>query len=164
MLKRIDTDLVIREGGAVGVYPGQIHEGVAWWLGACLVVTQEADAVVVAHNGHAVVFEFASRLCRGAINAQHFACTVYALGVQTRNQLLDVRKDCAAWLEAHEDKGATVVRIQLFDRHGVLLDESTGLAEIRRLIGEDRVPLPVNDRARGRIVSRQDPLAEGVRR
>ncbi|MFB7499177.1 hypothetical protein ACFC09_31585 [Streptomyces sp. NPDC056161] len=55
------------------------------------------------------------------------------------------------------------MRIELFDHHGVLLDETNGLAEIRRLIAEDRIPIPVNDRSKGRIVPWHDALADGGR-
>ncbi|MGW4731868.1 hypothetical protein ACWEQC_22340 [Streptomyces shenzhenensis] len=167
MLNPIDTDDVIREGGAVGVTPGQIHEGVAWWLGACLVVTQKADVIAVAHNGHSAITEFASRLCRGATNAQHYRCTVRALGAQPRERLLAMLNHFdgvpGAWLEAHSEDGVTTVRIELFNGHGVLLDESNGLAEIRRLIAEDRVPIPVNEQAKGRIVPWHDDLTDGGR-
>lgn len=163
MLNAIDTDLVIREGGAVGIFPGQIHEGVAWWLGACLVITQKAHVITVAHNGQPVAAEFAARLCRGAVNAQHYSCTVRALGVQTRDRLLAVGEAPAAWLEAHHDRGITVVRIELFDQQGVLLNDTSGLAQIRRLITEDRVPIPVNDHAKGRIVPLRDEPTDGGR-
>ncbi|MFE6486921.1 hypothetical protein ACFVGN_28835 [Streptomyces sp. NPDC057757] len=36
---------------------------------------------------------------------------------------------------------ALTVQIQLYDAQGILLDETNGLAEIRRLIAEDRVPI-----------------------
>ncbi|MGW2572862.1 hypothetical protein [Streptomyces sp. NPDC001537] len=167
MLNPIDADGVIREGGAVGVTPGQIHEGVAWWLGACLVVTKKARLIAVAHNGHPVITEFASRLCRGAINAQHYRCTVRLLGTETRERLLAMLDHFdgvpGAWLEGHTENGVTTVRIELFDEQGVLLDETNGLAEIRRLIAEDRVPIPVNDQARGRIVPWHDELTDGGR-
>ncbi|MGV9251445.1 hypothetical protein [Streptomyces sp. NPDC003697] len=167
MLNPIDADRVFRECGAAGVFPGQIHKGVAWWVGACLVVTQEADRIAVAHDGHPVIAEFAERFCRGAINAEHYACTVQALGVQTRERFLTVLADLGgapgAWLTGTDHDGATTVRIELFDRQGVQIDDSNGLAEIRRLIAEDRVPIPVNDRAKGRIVPWHGKLTEGER-
>ncbi|GAA5070912.1 hypothetical protein [Streptomyces similanensis] len=161
MLNPIDADRVIHAGGASGVFPGQIHEGVAWWVGACLVVTQRADQIAVAHNEHPVIAAFADRFCRGAINAQHYACTVHTMGVQTREQLLARLRDLGgapgAWLAGEDCEGATTVRICLFDGQGVELDDSNGLGKIRRLIAEDRVPIPVNDRAKGRIVPTPTP-------
>ncbi|MFJ4828736.1 hypothetical protein ACIP79_02165 [Streptomyces sp. NPDC088747] len=155
MLNPIDTAAVIRDGGAVGRYPGQLHESVAWWLGACLVVTQQARSIVVAHNGHPVITEFASRLCRGAINALHYACNVRHMGHQTEERFLTTLQHLqgapGAWLSAAGDNGATTVQIQLYNAEGTLLDETNGLAEIRRLIAEDRVPIPVNDQAKGTI-------------
>ncbi|WAU79968.1 hypothetical protein O1Q96_09580 [Streptomyces sp. Qhu-G9] len=155
MLNPIDTETVICDGGAVGMFPGQIHEGVAWWIGACLVVTQKAPSVVVAHNGHPAIAKFAHRLCEGATNAQHYACTVRSMGCQTKERLLDTLQQLhgvpGAWLVAEETEGVTTVRIQLFDEQGVMLDETNGLVEIRRLIAADRVPIPVNDSSKGVI-------------
>ncbi|QKV92746.1 hypothetical protein HUT19_14100 [Streptomyces sp. NA02950] len=154
MLNPIDTDAVIRDGGAVGRFPGEVHEGVAWWLGACLVVTQQARRIVVAHDGHPAIVEFASRLCRGAANAQHYACNVRFLGHQTEERLMDTLKILeavpGAWLSASDDV-VLIVRITLYDHHGHALSETNGLAEIRRMIAEDHVPVPVNDQARGTI-------------
>ncbi|MFF6997500.1 hypothetical protein ACFY93_21425 [Streptomyces sp. NPDC008313] len=164
MLNPIDTDRVIRDGGAVGAFPGQIHEAVAWWLGTCLVVTQGAGQIAVAHNGHPVIAEFADRFCRGAVNAQHYACTVQSLGLRTRDRLLAAIEDLGgvpgAWLLAESNEGGTTVRIKLFHRHGVEFDESNGLVEIRRMIAQDRVPIPVNDRAKGRIAPWPNDLTE----
>ncbi|MDV9169140.1 hypothetical protein R6V09_03180 [Streptomyces sp. W16] len=167
MLNSIDTTTVIRDGGAVGTFPGEIHEGVAWWLGACLVVTHKAELIAVAHNEHPVIGEFASRLCRGAINAQHYACTVRTLGCQTRDRLRAMLERFGgvpgAWVSAEDDAGVTTVRIELFGYDGSSLGESTGLAEIRRLIAEDRVPRPVNDQAKGQIVPCRYDLTDGGR-
>ncbi|MFE6485421.1 hypothetical protein ACFVGN_21125 [Streptomyces sp. NPDC057757] len=155
MLNPIDAAAVIRDGGAVGRFPGQLHESVAWWLGACLVVTQNPRRIVVAHNGHPAITEFASRLCRGAINAQHYACNVRHMGHQTEERFLATLQHLqgapGAWLSGEGDDGATTVQIQLYNAQGILLDETNGLADIRRLIAEDRVPIPVNDQARGTI-------------
>ncbi|MFD7900269.1 hypothetical protein [Streptomyces sp. NPDC059743] len=153
MLNPIDTEAVIRRGGAIGGFPGEIHEGVAWWLGACLVITQKADRIAVAHDGHPSITEFAKRFCLGAINAQHYACNVRFLGLQTEELLLATLGSFdgvpGAWLSASETEGALVVRITLYNRQGLVLDDTNGLAEIRRLIAEDRVPIPVNARAKG---------------
>ncbi|MEU9662694.1 hypothetical protein [Streptomyces chartreusis] len=158
MLNPIDTETVIQRGGAVGVFPGQIHEGVAWWLGACLVVTQKADRIIVAHDSASVLDEFTSRLYKGAINAEHYACNVEALGAGTRDGLVAELQQAGvpgAWLTSWDSDVGTTVHIELFDRAGLPLDE-TGLADIRRRIAEDRVPIPVNDQAKGRIVYRHD--------
>ncbi|MFE4579453.1 hypothetical protein [Streptomyces chartreusis] len=142
------------------MFPGQIHEGVAWWLGACLVVTQKAERIIVAHDdGASVLDEFFSRFCKGAINAEHYACNVEAMGAGTRDSLVSQLQQEAvpgAWLTSWDSDAGTTVHIELFDRAGLPLDE-TGLADIRRRIAEDRVPIPVNDQAKGRIVYRHDP-------
>ncbi|MFE3139190.1 hypothetical protein [Streptomyces scopuliridis] len=155
MLNPINTDAVIRDGGAVGRFPGEIHEGVAWWLGACLVVTHKAHRIGVAHDGHPAIAEFASRFCRGAINAQHYACNVRFLGQQTEERLLAALKSFqgapGAWLSASTADSLLTIRITLYNRQGLALDNTNGLAEIRRMIAEDHVPIPVNDQARGTI-------------
>ncbi|WP_225828481.1 hypothetical protein [Streptomyces naphthomycinicus] len=154
MLNPIDTAAVIRDGGAVGQYPGQIHPGVGWWLGACLVVAERASRLAVAHDGHEVSSVFAERLGQGAINAEHYACCVSHLGAQPETELLDVARSIggpAAWLSTHTATG-TIVRIRLYTSAGVLLDDSSGLAAIRDRIAQDRVPIPVNHQAKGTIV------------
>lgn len=52
MLNPIDTTAVIRDGGAIGRYPDQIHKAVGWWMGSCLVVTTKTPRLAVAHDGH----------------------------------------------------------------------------------------------------------------
>ncbi|MFE2495565.1 hypothetical protein ACFXKS_03845 [Streptomyces scopuliridis] len=162
MLNPIDTEVVIREGGAVGRFPGEIHEGVAWWLGACLVVTFKARRIGVAHDGHPVIAEFASRFCRGAINAQHYACNVRFLGHQTEERLLKALKGFqgapGAWLSTSTDDMTLTIRIKLYNQQGLVLDETNGLAKIRRMIAEDHVPIPVNDQARGTVEPWHDQL------
>lgn len=155
MLNPIDTAAVIRDGGALGRYACEIHEGVAWWLGACLVLTQQATRIAVAHDGHPLSAAFADRFCRGAINAQHYACDVRHMGHQNEETLLlalnHLRGVPGAWLSTSGPDTDQTVRITLFDRQGARLDDANGLAEIRHLIATDRVPLPVNDRAKGTI-------------
>ncbi|WP_328771738.1 hypothetical protein [Streptomyces sp. NBC_00286] len=167
MLNSIDTEAVIRDGGAVGTYPGEIHKAVAWWLGACLVVTQKARRIVVAHDGHPLTPEFAQRFCRGAINAQHYACNVRFIGHQTEEHLLRTLA-CfngvpGAMVRASGVAEAPTVHIKLFNSHGILLDDTNGLAGIRRLIAEDRVPIPVNAKAKGTIEPWHDQFTEGGR-
>ncbi|MFI2616668.1 hypothetical protein [Streptomyces sp. NPDC018584] len=156
MLNPINADAVIRDGGAVGLFPDELHEGVAWWLGACLVVTEKCSRIAVAHDDHPTIVEFANRLCRGAINAQHYACNVRFLGQQTEARLVAALKESSgtpgAWLSASQtDGGPLEVRITLYNREGVALDETNGLADIRRMIAEDHVPIPVNAQAKGTI-------------
>ncbi|MEV7145105.1 hypothetical protein AB0O05_01225 [Streptomyces sp. NPDC093084] len=154
MINPIDTAAVIRDGGAVGQYPGQIHEGVGWWLGACFVITAKASRLAVAHDGHPVSTEFADRLCRGAINAEHYACAVRYLGWQPEEELLTelrIREEPGAWLSSETTGDVTTVRIRLYTAQGTLLDNINGLAAIRSLIDQDRVPRPVNSRAKGTI-------------
>lgn len=167
MLNPIDPEAVIRDGGAVGRFPGQIHEGVAWWLAACLVVTQKAGRIAVAHDGHPAVTEFADSFCRGAINAQHYACHVRYLGHQTEDRLLRTLEDFGgvpgAWLSADSSQDGVTLHIQLYNRQGIVLNDTNGLAEIRRLIAEDRVPLPVNAQAKGTIEPWHPLLTDGDR-
>ncbi|UWE10981.1 hypothetical protein [Actinacidiphila bryophytorum] len=156
MINPIDTDAVIRDGGAVGRFPDEIHEGVAWWLGASFVALTAAEQLAVGSDGGPVTAEFVRRLCRGAINAHHHACRVSAIDgiaedafhayVRSRRPL------AGAYVAASSDRdGRHLVRIRLYDADGLLLQEDTGLAGIRRMIAEDRVPIPVSDSARGTI-------------
>ncbi|MGV9565090.1 hypothetical protein [Streptomyces sp. NPDC003480] len=167
MLNPIDTAAVIRDGGAVGQYPGQIHEGVGWWLGACLVITLKASRLAVAHDGHYLSVECADRLCRGAINAQHYACNVRHLGQQREEELRAAMKSFTgapgAWLSTESTDDATTVRIRLYTPRGALLDDATGLAAIRDLIAKDCVPIPVNAQAKGSIVPWHHELTDGAR-
>ncbi|MEW1701096.1 hypothetical protein [Streptomyces sp. NPDC091278] len=55
-----------------------------------------------------------------------------------------------AWLTGSGDHAPTIT-VTLYDAAGDPLTETTGLAEIRSLIADDRVPIPVNDAARGSI-------------
>lgn len=156
MLNPIDTAAVIRDGGATGSFPGQIHEGVAWWVGACFVAVQATPRLAVGHDGHSTSAEFTRRLCNGAINAQHHACAVSSLGTVTgkvlRAFLQVVRPMPGAYVSTEPaPDGTVIVRIQLYDEDGDQLQEDTGLADIRRMIAEGHIPLPVSDSARGTI-------------
>ncbi|MFK0113150.1 hypothetical protein [Streptomyces sp. NPDC091217] len=166
MLNPIDPAAVIRDGGAVGQYPGQIHEGVGWWLGACLVVTAKTSRLAVAHDGNLLSDHFAGRLCQGAINAQHYACTVRLLGKQSEEELLaeaSAFQAPGAWLSTETTGDVHTVRIRLYTAQGVLLDETNGLAAIRDLIAQDRVPRPVNSNAKGEIVWWHPAPTDGAR-
>lgn len=155
VLKPINTAAVIRDGGVVGRFPGEIHLGVAWWVGACLVVVSEADRVVVAHDGQEVSTSFHGRLCSGAVNARHHACKVSDIGTANETELLSTMKAlgtaAGAMVTTTALEGGVSVRIAVYDAQGILLTEKTGMGTIRRLIAEDRVPIPVNESAKGRV-------------
>lgn len=165
MLDPIDTDAVIRDGGAVGRFPGEIHEGVAWWVGASIVALTAAEQLAVGSDGGPVTAEFFRRLCRGAVNAHHHACRVSAIdGIAENPFLAYVRSRlplASAYLAATDGPdSAHFIRIRLYDASGLLLQEDTGLAAIRRMIVEDRVPIPVSDSARGTIAHLAPTAAE----
>ncbi|MFF9478089.1 hypothetical protein [Streptomyces sp. NPDC014733] len=166
MLNPIDVNAVLTGGCAIGRYPGQIHEGVAWWIGSCLVVTTHTHRIAVSHDGHPISVRFHERLCRGAINARHYAATVTDLGHATEDSLLAAARNLGGVPSVFvstlgdADTGATVT-LTLHDHAGRRLTEDSGLAVIRRMIAEDHVPIPVNDAARGRIEAhRTGPRAE----
>ncbi|MGW7315774.1 hypothetical protein [Streptomyces sp. NPDC054854] len=158
MLNPIDTDKVIRDGEATGRFPDEMHPAAAWWLAACFVVTLRADQLVVAHDGQPATAKFFDLLCQGAINAQHYACGVLDLGVADEGELVIAMK------EANRAPGMRVtttvdqVTVTLYDRAGVLLTERPSLYLIRRMIAEDRIPLPVNTECKGSI----QPYAEAA--
>jgi hypothetical protein len=167
VLNPIDTDAVIRDGGAVGRFPSEIHEGVAWWLGASFVALTAAEQLVVGSDGGPVTAEFFRRLCRGAVNAHHHACRVIAIdGIAENAFLAYVRSRlplASAYLAATDGSDGThLIRIRFYDADGLLLQEDTGLAGIRRMIAEDRVPIPVSDSARGTIEHLAPTTAEAT--
>ncbi|MBT2446820.1 hypothetical protein J7F03_06965 [Streptomyces sp. ISL-43] len=147
----IDTDAVIRDGGATGHFPHEIHTGVAWWMAACYVVTARADRLVVAYDGQSATAELFDRMCLGAINAQHYACLVLDRGVADRDDLLAAMKElgCVPGMYAATRNGTAT--LTLYDGDGAPLTDRTGLHLIRRMIAEDRVPIPVNTGSKGRI-------------
>jgi hypothetical protein len=155
MLNPVDTDSVIRDGGATGRFPGEIHEGVAWWVGACFVVVRAAGRLGVGHDGHPATTEFTRRFCKGAINARHFRCAVCVLGTVTDDDLVtflrDGRLPGARLSTGVGADGTLTVTMRLYDEAGEALREETGLAAIRRMIAEDRVPIPVSAGARGTV-------------
>lgn len=155
MLNPINTETVIRGGGAAGRLPGEIHEGVAWWMGACLVVVSKAGCIAVAHDGQVTSASFHDRLCRGAVNAEHYACRVMDLQLADEAALLSAMKDLGqvpgALVTTTVTEDGEKVRIALYDGQGRVLSEEGGLAKIRRMIAEDRVPIPVNAGAKGRV-------------
>lgn len=156
MLNPVDTAAVIRNGGMTGRFPGKIHAGVAWWVGACFVVVRQAEQLAVGHDGQSATAEFVRRFCNGAINAQHYRCTVLLLDSVTEGALREfvhvARATPGAYLSTHTaSDGSETVRIRLFGDDGEEIDENTELADIRRMIAEDHVPIPVSDSARGTI-------------
>ncbi|MFI2078107.1 hypothetical protein [Streptomyces triculaminicus] len=166
MLNQVDAEKVIRDGSASGRFPGEIHEGVGWWVGACLVAVTRATRIAVAYDGRATSATFHRRLCRGAMNAQHFACTVHDLHVAGEDKLLAAMKDLGgapgALVTTTAGNNGEMVRIAVYGRDGQVLGEDAGLARIRRLITEDRVPRPVNGQARGRIEHYRRHRPEGA--
>ncbi|MGW1051095.1 hypothetical protein ACWDBD_05915 [Streptomyces sp. NPDC001118] len=160
MLNPIDTDAVIQDGRVAGIYPGEIHEGVAWWVAACFVVVSQARQVAVAHDDHPTTAEFHRRFCRGAINAEHWGCRVSSLGTADEARLLQAMKRLGgvpgALLTTADVGGQRTVAIRLYDADGQPVTEETGLARLREMIATDRVPIPVNDQAKGRITQRRD--------
>ncbi|MEU8779098.1 hypothetical protein [Streptomyces sp. NPDC048606] len=159
MLNPVDTDAVIRDGGARGRFPDEIHPAVAWWLAACYVVTARADRLVIAHDGRPETAEFFDRLGSGAINAQHYRCLVLNLGDADEETLITAmaKADRAPGMRATTENGRAV--ITCYDRDGKPLTDRTGLLVIRSMIAEDRVPLPVNDACKGRIETYEETQA-----
>lgn len=151
MLNPIDTDAVIRDGGATGRFPHEIHTGVAWWMAACYVVTARLDGLVVAYDGQPATAEFFDRMCLGAINAQHYACLVLDRGVADQEDLLAAMKELGRVPGMYAATRSGTATLTLFDHDGAPLTERTGLHLIRRMIAEDRVPIPVNAGSKGRI-------------
>lgn len=66
-----------------------------------------------------------------------------------------------ALLTTTDGGGRQTVTIRLYDADGQPVTEDTGLVRLRKMIAADRVPLPVNDQAKGRITERRD-LAEAL--
>lgn len=119
-------------------------------------VATGAERIAVAYDGHTTSEAFHRSLCRGAVNAQHYACRVIDLGVAGERGLLAAMDDLGQVPGAHITTalpdGAERVRITLYDRQGRLLCEEAGLRKIREMITEDRVPIPVNEKAKGHVV------------
>ncbi|WP_175409721.1 hypothetical protein [Streptomyces sp. TRM64462] len=155
MLNPIDAGRVIRHRQVSGRFPTDLHQGVAWWVAACFVVATKATRMAVAHDDHRVTAEFHHRFLQGAVNAQHWACHVSDLGTATDRQLLDAMDHLGGIPGAHLATKPTennlIVTIRLYAADGRALDEDTGLARIRDMISHDRVPIPVNTDAKGKV-------------
>ena len=164
MLNPIHLEKVIRNRQVSGVFPVEIHEGVAWWIGACFVVVSKTSRMVVAYDGREATEEFRRRFLKGAMNAQHWACRIDDLGVADESQLKRTMKEQGgipgALLCTEQASNELTVTIRLYDASGELLDEDTSLACIRDMIACDQVPIPVNEAARGRVEDRSDLVAK----
>lgn len=138
--------------------PAQIHAGVAWWVGGCLVLTAGMHGVVLVHDGSELAQDYARSFGQGATNCQHYAATVSVLGQGDQDLLAyGIRTlQVPGALITSQDKQVT---IQLFAADGTAITEGGGLERICDLIARDRVPIPVNQQAKGRVVHRAD-LAE----
>ncbi|MFF4051943.1 hypothetical protein ACFYZ5_35405 [Streptomyces chartreusis] len=162
VLNPIDTDAVIRDGGAHGVFPGAVHEGVAWWIAACFVVITRAGQMAVARDSHPTTAAFHQGFLLGAINAEHYGCQVADLGTADEAQLLTAMRHLGdvpgALLTTTDHSTHEDVSIRLYTADGEPVTEDTGLATVREMICADRVPLPVNARAKGSISERPDLL------
>ncbi|MFJ5265979.1 hypothetical protein ACIQAC_36510 [Streptomyces sp. NPDC088387] len=156
MLKPINAAAVLRNGRATGLHPDQIHAGVAWWLGACFVVTLRVANVAVAHDGHVISSEYAARFARGAANAQHYRCHVTVFTApMTQDELVKHARGAGNTPSGHITTSPSgEVTIALFDAQGTPLTDEAGMAKIRDLIERDRVPIPVNNSSRGLIEHR----------
>ncbi|WP_338931009.1 hypothetical protein WEB32_06680 [Streptomyces netropsis] len=163
MLNPINAEAVIRDGQVSGVFPDEIHEGVAWWVASCFVVVSQTHSLAVARDDHPITAEFFRRFCRGAVNAQHWACTVHDLGLAEEPQLLRAMQELdavpGALLTTAEHEGRQSVTIRLYGSDGRQLDDSTGLGTIREMIATDHVPIPVNEGAKGHVEEHHDVIA-----
>ncbi|MDH6143284.1 MULTISPECIES: hypothetical protein [Kitasatospora] len=155
MLNPVDLGVVFGDDRIHGRVPDEIHPAVAWWVGSCLVLTTRAHGVALVHDGTALAKEFADRFCRGAINCQHYAATVSLVG-EGGDDLL------AYAIRTLQVPGATItasgryISIRLFTANNEPIASGTGLERVCDLIARDKVPIPVNDTAKGRIVHRRD--------
>lgn len=138
--------------------PAQVHAGIAWWVGGCLVLTTGVHAVVLVHDGTELARGYARSFGQGATNCKHYAATVSVLGQGDQDLLaygIRTLQVPGVLIATDGDK----VTIRLFAADGSSMTAGTGLERICDLIARDRVPIPVNDQARGRVVQRAD-LAE----
>ncbi|MBV6700380.1 hypothetical protein [Kitasatospora aureofaciens] len=135
--------------------PDQIHAGVAWWVGACLVLTTRSHGVALVHDGTELGHAYATNFSKGAINCQHYAATVSVIG-EGGEELLQYGIRTLQIPGALITTKGTKVTIRLFAADGSPVTEGTGLERICDLIARDKVPIPVNDADRGRVVYRPD--------
>ncbi|MFF5128593.1 hypothetical protein ACFY41_16920 [Streptomyces syringium] len=163
MLNPINAEAVIRDGQVSGVFPDEIHEGVAWWVASCFVVVSQTQSLAVARDDHPITAEFFRRFCRGAVNAQHWACAVHDLGLAEERQLLRAMHELGAvpgaLLTTAEHEEQRSVTIRLYGSDGRRFSDSTGLGVIREMIANDHVPIPVNNGAKGHVEERHYVIA-----
>lgn len=163
MLNPIDLPTVFAadrvHGTSTEPFPGPrvglIHPGVAWWIGACLILTSKANGVAVVHDGTDLGRRYTDRFCRGAVNCQHYAATVSVLGEGGHELLAYGIRTLRVPGMLISTEGCEVT-MRLVNADGAPMTCGTGLELICDLIARDRVPIPVNEAARGRIVDRRD--------
>ncbi|WP_035841309.1 hypothetical protein [Kitasatospora azatica] len=155
MLNPVDLPTLFAEDRIHGCHPGEIHPAVAWWVASCLVLVTESHGVALVHDGADLAKEYTSLFCRGAINCRHYAATVSVVGGGGEELL-------AYAIRALRVPGALIttagaqVTIRLFAADGTPIRVGGGLERICDLIARGKVPIPVNDTARGRVVNRHD--------
>ncbi|PWI45370.1 hypothetical protein [Streptomyces sp. ICBB 8177] len=138
-----------------GPRPGLIHSALGWWVGSCLVLTCRAGAVAVVHDGTEPAMRLADHFARGAANCLHYAATVSIIGEGDADLLAyGVRTVQGPGALITTDAGEVTMR--LLAAGGTPMTCGTGLELICDLIARDRVPIPVNAGARGRILQRRD--------
>ncbi|MFI5986484.1 hypothetical protein ACIBEA_37195 [Streptomyces sp. NPDC051555] len=151
---------MIRDGQISGECPGQIHDGVAWWVGACFVAVAKTSRLAVAHDGRTHTGTFHLRFLQGAINSGHWACEVTDVGAADEAGLLHAMTTLGgvpgAFLATSGDRSPLMLGIRLYDADGRSVEDHNGLGDIRDMIDADRVPLPVNDACKGRVIGRPD--------
>jgi phosphomannomutase len=156
VLNPIELRAVVAGRHVHGHHPDEIHPGVAWWTGACLIKVQKVHGVALVHDGRELSQVFADRFARGAINCEHYAATVSDLGVGDLALLHFAIRTLQVPGVHITTTDTDEVALDLFDANANPIDENRGLARIRALMQADRVPIPVNAQARGRILHRHD--------
>ncbi|MEU7021650.1 hypothetical protein ABZ990_13450 [Streptomyces sp. NPDC046203] len=155
MLHPVDLSTVFAEDRVHGRHLTDIHPAVAWWIGSCLVLTTGAHGVALVHDGTEPAKQYCGLFNRGAVNCEHYTATVSVVGAGDEELL-------AYAIRTLQVPGARIsafgaeVTIRLFTADGSAITDGTGLERICGLIALDKVLLPVNDRARGRVVHRPD--------
>ncbi|MDH6579509.1 hypothetical protein [Kitasatospora sp. MAP5-34] len=155
MLNPVDLPTVFAEDLVHGRHRAEIHPGVAWWVGSCLVLVTRSHGVALVHDGTELAKEYTGQFCRGAVNCQHYAATISVLGEGGEDLLAYAIRTLQVPGALITTVGAEVT-IRLFAADGTPISEGTGLERICDLIARDKVPIPVNDTARGRVVHRPD--------
>ncbi|GAA3368786.1 hypothetical protein GCM10020367_08550 [Streptomyces sannanensis] len=155
MLNPVDLSIVFAEDRIHGRHPGEIHPAVAWWVGSCLILTTRSHGVALVHDGTELAKQYAGLFNRGAINCQHFAATVSVIGEGGQDLLAYAIRTLQVPGTLISSAGAEVT-IRLFASDGAEIREGAGLERICDLIARDKVPIPVNDHSRGRVIHRPD--------